>query len=173
MSFRYSVILVACPIANPAFIVCDACLKVAHFVSVCAVFARKINDREHSWMRWACDATRYWLPNREKPDRLDEWQSDLTSAVKVTRLWWTLVLGKKKCWNWGVLGEITLASGPGQGCRQAVFMKSDMDSCEFCKALEKARMFWYNPSTLSNQAFRDSKPSGRSNARTDGLRWVV
>jgi hypothetical protein len=38
-----------CLIANPAFIVCDACLKVAHFVSVYAVFARKKNDRKRSW----------------------------------------------------------------------------------------------------------------------------
>jgi hypothetical protein len=38
-------------IANPAFIVCNACLKVARFVSVYAVFARKMNDGERSWMR--------------------------------------------------------------------------------------------------------------------------
>ena len=62
VSFCCSVTMVARLIANPASIVCDACLKVAHFVSVYASFERKMDCRERSWMQWVCDAPRLWWP---------------------------------------------------------------------------------------------------------------
>ena len=154
-------ILAAYPIANPAFIVRDACLKVAHFVSVYLVFARRMDDGERSWMRWACDASRHWLPNHERTDHLDDWQSDLLSAVEVAGLRWTQVLGKKKARIGGVLEEITWAClARGQSCRQAMYTGGHWDSCEFFKTLEKARVFWYNPSIISDQARQNSKSSG-------------
>jgi hypothetical protein len=49
----------------------------------------------------------------------------------------------------------------GQDCRQAIYVDNEADSCKFFQAPARAQMFWYNPNILSNQAFTDSKPSGR------------
>ena len=46
---------------------CMRCLSQSGSLclSVCSVCEKK-DYGGHSWMRWACDASRHWLPNREK-----------------------------------------------------------------------------------------------------------
>ena len=90
-------------------------------------------------------------------------------------------VGEEKSQNWGALEEMTWAClAREQSCRQAMYTGGDTDSCEFFKALEKARMFWYNPSILPNQACRTlnrqatlKRVAGRSEVGAIGLELIT
>ncbi len=61
-----------------------------------------------------------------------------------------------------------------------MYTVSGWDSCKFFKALEKARMFWYNPNILPNQAGRTlnrqatlKRVAGRSEVGAIGLELIT
>ena len=61
-----------------------------------------------------------------------------------------------------------------------MYSENDRDSCKFFQALEKARMFWYNPNILPNQACRTlnrqatlKRVAGRSEVGAIGLELIT
>jgi hypothetical protein len=61
-----------------------------------------------------------------------------------------------------------------------MYTASNADSCNFFKALEKARMFWYNLNILPNQACRTlnrqatlKRVAGRSEVGAIGLELIT
>ena len=111
---------------------CMRCLSQSGSLclSVCSVCEKK-DDGEHSWMRWACDASRHWLPNREKQITWTDGKVISVSSRNGKAAMDTSV-GEEKSQNWGVLEEMTWAClARGQSCRQAMYTGGDRDSCEF------------------------------------------